>query len=472
MFRPTRLVVAITLGIGAIAAAASVPSAGAAARKTFVNWPAYLHGNGHSSDSGSATAITPASVAHLRRAWTWKPAGPTMAGQPSGLLASPTVVNGRIYIGANTGVFYALDEATGHVIWHRFLGFVPTLTCGKLGIVSTATVAKDPVTSALTVYVAGGDGYLYALNAATGAVAWRSVIAIPSTTVSDYYDWSSPTIAGQRIYVGVSSNCDKPLVVSGLKEYDQATGSQLAFYQTYPGHSVTPSIWSSAAVSTTTHTVFVTTGNGPGGDSESVVRLAADGLARQDAWEVPAGQHGSDSDFGGSPTLFSAVLGGAAVPMVGACNKNGTYYAWRQDRLHAGPVWQRAVGAPYTGGPQCDAAAVWNGKHLFVAANKTTINGTAFAGSVRMVNPATGAYLWQRGLSGAPIGTPTLDGAGVLAVTEYVKAGQLVIINAATGAVLRTIATGPDFGQPVFADNKMLVPTQNNGLWAYTSGSA
>jgi hypothetical protein len=58
----------------------------------------------------------------------------------------------------------------------------------------------------------------------------------------------------------------------------------------------------------------------------------------------------------------------------------------------------------------------------------------------------------------------------VLAVTEYVKAGQLVLINAATGAVLRTIATGPDFGQPVFADAMMLVPTQNNGLWAYASG--
>ena len=423
MFRYTRPVIALTLGIGAIAAAASVPAAGAAAPKVFVNWPAYLHGDAHSSDSGGATAITLASVAHLKRAWTWKPAPPTMAGQPSGLLASPTVVNGRIYIGASTGVFNALDEATGRVLWHRFLGFVPTLSCGKLGIVATATVAKDPVTHVLTVYVAGGDGYLYALNAATGKVAWRSVIAIPSTTVSDYYDWSSPTVAGQRVYVGVSSNCDKPLVASGLKEYDRATGSLVAFYQTYPGHSVTPSIWSSAAVSNAAGTVFVTTGNGPGGDSEAVVRLNAADLARQDAWQVPAGQHGSDSDFGGSPTLFSAVLGGKPVAMVGACNKNGTYYAWRQGNLHAGPVWQRSVGAPYTSGPQCDAAAVWNGKHLFVAANKTSITGTTFAGSIRMVNPATGAYLWQRGLSGAPIGTPTLDGAGVLAVTEYVKAG-------------------------------------------------
>ena len=155
--------------------------------------------------------------------------------------------------------------------------------------------------------------------------------------------------------------------------------------------------------------------------------------------------------------------------MVGACNKNGTYYAWRQDDLHAGPVWSRDVGAPYTTGPQCDAAAVWNGKHLFVAANKTTIKGKSFAGSIRMLSPVTGGYLWQRGLTADPIGTPTLDGAGVLAVTEYAKTGELVLINAANGTVLRTIVTGPDFGQPVFAGNMMLVPTQNNGLWAYKS---
>jgi outer membrane protein assembly factor BamB len=73
--------------------------------------------------------------------------------------------------------------------------------------------------------VAGGDGYLYALDAATGAVDWKSVIAIPSTTVNDYYDWSSPTVVNGNIYVGVASNCDSPLVAAGLKEYSQATGA-------------------------------------------------------------------------------------------------------------------------------------------------------------------------------------------------------------------------------------------------------
>ena len=47
--------------------------------------------------------------------------------------------------------------------------------CGPKGqgIISTATVADDPVTGTPTVYVNSPDGNLYALNAATGAVVWQ-----------------------------------------------------------------------------------------------------------------------------------------------------------------------------------------------------------------------------------------------------------------------------------------------------------
>ena len=445
----------------------------AKAATSFVNWSSYLNGPGHSSDNAAATVITPANASALTHDWTWAPPAPTNPGQPAGLEASPTVVNGVVYIGANTGTFYALNESTGKVLWSQFLGYVTQTTCGPLGIVATATVEPAPGGGPLTVYVAGGDGYLYALNAATGAVDWKSVIGIPSTTVNDYFDWSSPTVVNGNIYVGVASNCDAPLVSGGLKEYSQATGALENFYHPYPGHSTQPSIWSSAAVDPAGQNVFVTTGNGPGGDSVSVVRLSASTLARQDAWQVPTTAHGPDSDFGGSPTLFTATLGGAATPMVGACNKNGTYYAWQQGNLAAGPVWSDPIGTQYTSGPQCDAAAIWDGAHLYVAGNQTIINGVSYPGSVQMVDPATGAPIWQRGIIGPPIGSPTMDGAGVIAVTQYgygttAKSYDVILLNASTGAVLNSINIGPDFGQPVFADDKMFVPSQNRGLLVYS----
>ena len=91
-------------------------------------------------------------------------------------------------------------------------------TCAARGISSTASIAIDPATSNPAVYVAGGDGYLYALDAGTGAVLWKSVIGIPSATKNDFYDWSSPAVANGLAYIGVSSQCDQPLVANAGSE--------------------------------------------------------------------------------------------------------------------------------------------------------------------------------------------------------------------------------------------------------------
>ncbi len=458
----------LALAVFTIPAAADAAAGPGRAAATFINWHAYLQGPAHHSDNTAALAITPATVPALKRVWRWMPAAPTMTGQPGpALLASPTVYDGRVYIGANTGVFYALNQVTGHVIWKRFLGFVTKKTCGAQGFTSTATVAKDPVSGTVTVYVAAANGYLYALSAATGVTRWRSVVALPSPTVSDYYNWSSPTVVAGRIYMGVSSACDKPLVRGGLKEYNQATGAFVAFYQTNPGGSTGPSIWTSAAATSSGRSVFVTTGNGvAGSDAVSVVRLNTVTLAKVNSWQVPASALGPDSDFGSSPTLFSARLTGRTVPLVGACNKNGVYYALRRGNLAAGPVWSFMAGTREPVDTQCDAAAVWDGRNLFVAGNKTVIGGVTYLGSVRSLNPATGGRRWQRGLPGPVVGSPTLDGGGVLAVPTYSSSG-LFLVRAATGSILKNIATGPEFGQPVFAGHMLLVPTRDNGLWAY-----
>ena len=66
-------------------------------------------------------------------------------------------------------------------------------------------------------------------------------------------------------------------------------------------------------------------------------------MAKQDEWTAPNSLT-SDLDFGSSPTLFPQRSSGTATPMVGACNKNGIFYAWRQGNLAAGPVWSRQVG--------------------------------------------------------------------------------------------------------------------------------
>jgi outer membrane protein assembly factor BamB len=433
-----------------------------ASAQTFANWTQYLFSAGHSSHNGAATAITPANANTVSQAWKFKP--PTAPSGLAGFLSSPTVYNGVIYIGARNGNFYALDENTGNVLWSRSIGYVPGKTCGKQGFASTATVAPDPTSGKPTVYVYGASGYLYAMDAATGNDVWPPAkVAIPSTQVNDYYAWDSPLVFHHNIYVGISSQCDAPLVRAGLDSFSQATGAAQGTFWTTPAGTRGASIWSSAAGNQSA--VYFTTGNGPKTSLGSSIVKVSPSLAKLGAWAVPASQQESDSDFGGSPTIWTATINGKATTMAGACNKNGIYYALRASNLGAGPVWQRRIGNPSEKGPgQCDAAAVSDGSHLYLASNGTTINGKAFEGSVRMVNPATGAVSWQRGVTGPVIGTPGMDGAGVIAAGTYrsgVSKNGVFLISASNGKLLKTIASGSTsvFGQPVFADNYLLVAT-------------
>ncbi len=443
-----------------------------------LDWTQYQNGPQHDSLS-LATTFTPANAGSVSQVWHWQP--PTVKGEPAPVLnASPTVAAGLVYIGAESGGFYALNETTGAVVWSRQLDTEPSATCAGMGVTATAAVAPDPVTGTSTVYVSGAR-YTYALNAATGALVWKTEIGPASTATPDaYYNWSSPTVADGHIYVGLASNCDDPMIRGGLVELNQRTGQVLATWYSVPSGSVGGSIWSSAAVSPNGSDVWVSTGDEcstsidtcpPGnqvGNSLSIVHLSAS-LAQLQAWQSP-GTVGHDWDFGSSPTLFGS---GSPPPDVGACQKNGDYYALTANPLGSTPFWTDAIGAAASSEGFCIASAVWDGSHLYIGGDPTTIGETSYGGSIRQVNPATGGYGWQTGLPCAVIGTPTLDSAGVLAVgTYYCPAGSTpgaYLINAATGAILDTLPVGGNavFGQPVFAQGTLFVATTTQGLYDF-----
>src|SRR5215467_16249526 len=251
MFRISQRWLAVPL-IAALGLAGVVlaPAAGAAgARAPNLDWPQYLHGPQHSSVS-NATAFSTSNSGSVTQVWHWQP--PVISGKPAPALdASPTVVAGVVYIGAQSGGFYALNESTGKVIWSRQLDTESNVTCPARGISSTAAVLADPVTATSTVYVSGAR-FLYALSAATGAVSWKTEIGPPDKAQPNgYYNWSSPTVVGGHIYVGLSANCDDPLIRGGVVELDQHTGQVLHTWHTVPTGSIGGSIWSSVAVSST-----------------------------------------------------------------------------------------------------------------------------------------------------------------------------------------------------------------------------
>ena len=363
-------------------------------------------------------------------------------------------------------------------MWKKQLDWGSSSDCSAKGITGTATVAADPVSGTMTVYAPGAH-YLYALDATTGAQAWKVAIG-PATAAGEarWYNWSSPTVVGGRIYMGLAANCDADKVRGGVVQVNQHTGKKLHTWYAVPAGVVGPSVWSSMAGDGTS--VWVTTGNpDPSApavyDAFSIVRLSASTLAKQDKWTAPT-PLSQDLDFGSSPTFFTGSVGGTATDLIGACNKNGIFYTWRRANLAAGPVWQRQVGQTGgTGNGACITSAAYDGPDatLFVAANQTTLNGSPVQGSVYALDPGTGAVQWQTALACLPNGSPTLNATThVLAVPLYqcpaMTSPGVTLVNASTGAALRTLTTSkPVFAQPVFANGMLFVADESGVLKAY-----
>ncbi len=92
---------------------------------------------------------------------------------------TPAVVNGRVFVGTNTGVT-ALSTTTGAVLWSKTF---------------SQPFDASPAVFANVVYIASLSGSVYALNAATGATIWTQLV--DSSGV-----YASPVIFNGVVYLG------------------------------------------------------------------------------------------------------------------------------------------------------------------------------------------------------------------------------------------------------------------------------
>ncbi|MGE5228004.1 MAG: PQQ-binding-like beta-propeller repeat protein [Planctomycetaceae bacterium] len=429
------------------------------------DWPQYLFDRQHTSMNAAATTITPANVQNLAPAWSFDAPGPTETGQPAAqFFASPVVVDGVAYIGANTGDFFALSATDGTVRWSRNLGWVPNRTCGGRGITSTASVIDG------TVYVGGGDGKLYALNADTGDVVWSAPIVNPGKKQNEAYLWGSPLVANGEVYIGMSSQCDNPLIRGGIKAVNAQTGHVDATYYTVPPKDIGGSVWSSLAADANDH-VYASTGNpdvnqkeGPAwGDSFGLVSFAPP-LRRKGAWQVPIDSvKVRDWDFGASPSIWNLK----STTYFGACNKDGVFYAVdaATDRL----AWSTPISEAYPSS-NCLSGSVFDKRsgRLYIASGQWR----KAKGTVVAMDAATGKIIWRLKLPAPAIGSLSLDGGGVIAVPEY-GSQSVVFVDARKGERLGEVNANHEdvFSQPVFSDSYLYVATVPGHLYAFKVGS-
>ncbi len=465
--RGTRRGVALAIAVALSAIGSAVPAgaraAPGAACSSSCDWLGYLGGPSHTSASRDA-AIRPADVAKLQSHWRFVPRPvPSPA-----IYATPATFGNTIYVAGDDGVLAALDQTTGAVRWQRDFGFVPKLTCSTgQGIIASPAVRPDAHGKPL-VYLNAPDGYLYELNGSTGATVWRALVQIPSKTKNDSYAWASPTLYKGRVYVGISSQCDTPFVRGGVKSYNMYTGKPVATFWTIPAGFAGAGVWTSVAVDATG--AYITTGSTTpaiekahpptptnGFDQYSIVRLDLSTLKVLGKWSAPD-RHFGDPDFGSSPVLFGAtIMGKRGVPMVGACGKDGYFYAVRRDTMQL--VWSRLVGtASSDGTAACFSGGVWDGSQLFVAGNATTVKGVKVRGSVRKLDPATGAIRWEIPLTANPLGSGSMNGAKLLAYggTDWQdgSGNGVFIIDVRHHRIVRVLPEAgnfPEFAQPIWA---------------------
>jgi outer membrane protein assembly factor BamB len=250
-------------------------------------WPMYRHNVLRSGGQTNGSDLSnPAKVPSLAVQWTFSvPAADTVAGANAGFRASPVVYNGRVFIGSGNGRMYALNANTGAVVW-KFPA-PPTAplrsqyTCNpsSQGIASSATIARIGNTDAVifgapdTTFGTGfGEGRLFALNASTGAVIWKSPVVAQltgttpgnATQLHQQIGYSSPVIWGDRIFVGVADHCDNPIQKGRIISVKVADGTiDPAFTYCSAGTCADNTrgggVWSGVAV--WGDAVYATTGN-------------------------------------------------------------------------------------------------------------------------------------------------------------------------------------------------------------------
>ena len=73
-------------------------------------------------------------------------------------------------------------------------------------------------------------------------------------------------------------------------------------------------------------------------------------------------------------------------------------------------------------------------------------------------------------MGGAIIGTPSINGSGVIAVPIYasdVSQSGTALLNATDGSILRFIPGGKQFAQPTFAGGYLFTGTQSGPVIAW-----
>jgi outer membrane protein assembly factor BamB len=463
--------VATSLGPQAPASAnAAIPRSDSitavAVSSTGGSWTTYHHDDAHTGFDSSAPAIS--SVGPTP--------GWTEASLDGEVYAEPLVFAGRVYTATLNNTVYALDQASGAVVWSLHLG-APQAGGWVCGNVSPMGILGTPVidVAAGRIYVAAqfGSDHLYrvyGLNLVTGAVELTTVI--PTAIGRTGFDWKiqqergALAVANGYVYVpfgGRAGDCfDGTTPYYGWVVGVPTDGvSPLKVFQTPSGAE---SVWApgGVVVDDTSHNVFFATGNAipcSGSTySDAIVRtgptLASPSFFEPNDWQ--ANWCGPDSDLGStSPTLISPNLMFAAGKRGGGFLLDPTNLGGVNGQVFPSPTnYQQAEVCLGNHSAATYGSFAYAAPYLYLECEGRGIVALAVNTTSRTFTPCGAscpAPDWRAG-AGITFGPPIVASGAVWAAAD---GGGLYAFNTTTGAQV--------FHSAGFGVNRFVTPSEAGG---------
>ncbi len=452
---------------GAAQAGSLAPSE---ATQSTKDWPMMNHDYSNTRATNDS-AINSSNVNSLGLAWNFTITG---LGAFGGGTTNPVIVGDNVYFQDLKGSVFNLDLATGKVNWNT--------TFNSSGLEGPNGVAVGYG----KVFVMTDLWNVTALNASDGKELWRTSLFVVNTTGIDI----QPYVFDNKVYVssvpGTGDIFYAPGGIGVLYALDQATGNVAWNFTTIkdnnldndPGNNSGGGSWYPPAIDEATGIMYWSVANPapfftPGSNNWSS-GASFDGMPYTDSlvaldhstgqlkWATQVLKHDIwDHDLQISPILVNSTWNGVQRDMVLSAGKMGTVYAF--DRATGALLWSTPVGEhmndlvdpiPKNGTTTVEPGAIGGVETVMAYSNGmvyvpvvnlpmqwnfssglqvTGINLTNATGQLVAINVSTGHIAWQTNTSKANYGAATVVNDVVFTADA---GGNITAYNTTTGKLL------------------------------------
>jgi outer membrane protein assembly factor BamB len=371
-----------------------------------------------------------------------------------GVPGAPAVSAGRVFAASYGGEVVAADLATGRERWRV------QLPLARYGDSITVVGAREqgcyagPAVAGNRVLVAWDR--VRCLHARTGVTVWESPPL--RTDDSDDYFWGAPVIAGDTVLVGSGSGSELPRARGKVTAYGLRRGDLLWSTPTVPEGGNGGGVIGPVSVDRDRAAVYAVTGSPyervEGANPGTCALLELDLATGEVRWQDQVHEANDNGlDFNSAPVLVGRRLFATAKDGVYAWDRIARRRLWHRQLTPAETVPELGTGAGPVNGPEGGPIAS-DGQRVYALSNDAARGSFSAAA----LDPATGAVLWTRDLSGVAFAAPIVAGS-----TLYAAAATGVLhalrtrdgLDAAGPAVLGE----PSSGAPAAARGRVIVGT-------------